>query len=115
MYNQVVIVTVIKHKHQPPLVNSPFLLQHVYYEPVYPTSFDQIPHHASKMSGGMQQLIFSMLIQVFISGSMYLHDRAQKQFELLWMLQMYKSSSYFWYIFVTHKLSPSLFSVQIIQ
>lgn len=53
-------------------INSPFLLQHVHYEPVYPTSSDQIPHHASKMPGGVEQLIFAMLVQVFISEGMYL-------------------------------------------
>lgn len=52
--------------------NSPFPLQHVHYEPVYPTGSDQIPHHASKVPGGVEQLIFAMLVQVFIRDGMYL-------------------------------------------
>lgn len=101
MCNQVIIVTDIKQTHQPHFVNSPLLLQHVYYQPVDPTTFDQVPHHASKMSGGLQELIFSVFLQVFVGGSVYLHDRTQNQFQLLWMQQMYKSSSYW------HTNSPS--------
>lgn len=85
MCNQVIIVTDTKQKHQPRFANSPLLLQHVYDEPVDPTTFDQVPHHASKMPGGMQQLVFSVLLQVLVGGSVYLRDRAQKQ--------TYKSSS----------------------
>lgn len=110
MCNQVITVTDIKHKHQLHFVNLPFLLQHVYYEPIYPASFDQIPHHASKMSGGMQQLVFSMLIQVFISGSVYLHMTGHKNyFNFSGCCRCSR------YIFVTHKLSLSLFCVQITQ
>lgn len=89
MRNQVITDTYIKYKHQQHFVNSPFLLQHVDYEPVDPASFGQIPHHASKMSGGMQQLIFSMLFQVFISSSVYLHMTGHKNFHLLRTLKIY--------------------------
>lgn len=52
--------------------NSPFPLQHVHYEPVYPPSPGQVPHHASKVPGGVEQLILAMLVQVLICESMYL-------------------------------------------
>lgn len=89
-------------KQQP---NSPFLLQHVHYQSIHPPSFDQIPHHASKMSGGVEKLIFPMLIQVFISGCVYLK------------MTGHKIKSYFCShsLLVTRKFSQSLFSLQIIQ
>lgn len=52
---------------------SQLSLQHVHYEPIYPASFDQIPGHASKVSGGAQQPVFSMLFQVLISNCMDLN------------------------------------------
>lgn len=60
--------------------NSPFPLQHVHYQPVYPPSSEQVPHHASKVPGGVEQLIFAVLVQVFVRDGMYL-EMTQEQIQ----------------------------------
>lgn len=59
--------------------NSQLSLHHVHYKAIHSASIDQVPGHASKVSGGVQQLIFPVLVHIFIGGYMYLNMRHKRR------------------------------------
>lgn len=48
--------------------DSQLPLQHVHYQPINPAGVHQVPGHAPEVSGGPEQMVFTLLLQVFICG-----------------------------------------------